>query len=132
MNPRPRPLLARLLVAAFSLWLPMATASGASVCSVATSIVARPHLSCHAAEKPGAKHDCCCQRTPQIRAGLCGCHEGQSEGGISVNDPNELAAATWVFRPAESGVTPSAPEPSSGRERTAPDPHPPQTIPLHS
>src|SRR5689334_16993036 len=96
---RARCFVARLLVAAFALWLPAATGQGGKATCVAAATFAksvvqtgkRPHLSCHG--EPGAKKTCCCRGQETLRAAACGCHEGESAFGAAAHDP---MLAAWT------------------------------------
>jgi hypothetical protein len=130
---RARRLFARLLVAAFALWLPAATGTGGKATCVAATAFAkqvaqagqRPHLSCHG--EPGAKKTCCCRGVETLRAAACGCHEGQDGFASAAHDP---MLRGWIpglavlsdDRVRPRGFTALPPD----RLRDAPDPPPPQ------
>jgi hypothetical protein len=132
---RARRLAARLLVAAFALWLPAATGQGGKATCVATAAFAktvaqagkRPHLSCHG--EPGQKKTCCCRGEESLRAAACGCHEGQSAFGTAAHDP---MLAGWAPGTAVLSVDSSRPRGFTAlppeRAGEAPDPPPPRTL----
>lgn len=128
---RRRPAM-RLLVAAFALWLPVATGQGGkAACGAAAEFAEsllshqRPHLSCHG--EKGRKADCCCKSRTTLRAAACGCHDGDPGFGVSAQDP---MLAGWVLVAAANAALESRPASLTatmhGRGYDAPDSPPPQ------
>lgn len=137
---RRKTFLSRLLVAAFALWLPVATGQGGRATCNAAAMFAkslsagpvRPHLSCHGENGQSgakAKKDCCCKNKTGLRSANCGCHDGKPGFGLAAHDP---MLGTWLTRtPAladRHARRAAQTDATAGRLGDAPDPPPPRSI----